>query len=165
MLSLEGEAPFSFEAFRARCGDQLSARDRAGLDELAEPGTGDADHPFVRAWRGRDTQLRNVLAHARAARSRRDASRWLREETGFDATLERRASEAFARGDPQQRELALDRLRWEGLDELAGFDPFSGTAVLAYAMKLRLVERWAAMDEQAGAETAEALIAREAETQ
>jgi hypothetical protein len=52
--------------------------------------------------------------------------------------------------DPLDRELALDRLRWTLLDELAVAAPFGLQAVLAYGLKLRLAEKWAAMDETEG---------------
>ncbi|MBN1514833.1 MAG: hypothetical protein JXB13_22670, partial [Phycisphaerae bacterium] len=116
MLSLEGPSPFAFDGLRARCNEQFSKHDRAALDELAEPGAGDADHPFVIAWRGRERALRGAIARLRAARLQRDAGPALEPDAVPDPTLQRRVEEALGRGNPAERELALDRLRWELLE-------------------------------------------------
>jgi Protein of unknown function (DUF2764) len=60
--------------------------------------------------------------------------------------------------DPHARELLLDRLRWTLLDELAARPAFGLQAVLAYGLKLRLAEKWAAMDEAAGLGIAAELV-------
>jgi hypothetical protein len=50
-------------------------------------------------------------------------------------------------------------MRWNLLDELAGLDEFAGSALLAYREKLRLTERWAAMDETRGGKTVDRMVA------
>ena len=60
--------------------------------------------------------------------------------------------------DPLERELALDRLRWTLLDELAVSQAFGFQAVLAYGLKLRLAEKWAAMDEAEGLRVAAGIV-------
>ena len=52
------------------------------------------------------------------------------------------------------------RLRWTLLDELALSPPFGFQAVLAYALKLRLAEKWAAMDGAEGLRIAAGLADR-----
>jgi len=160
-LSLEGERPMPFEAFCELCREYLSSADLAALQDLAEPGSGDPDHPFVRAWRKCETLLQNALVRVRAGRLRRDAALYLREQEGWDTHAERAAADAFSKKDPLARELSIDRFRWSTIEELAGYNPFTGKAVLAYALKLRLVERWAAMRAEAAATRLENLVARE----
>ena len=58
--------PMSAEELRAAAEGNLRAADLAALDALLSGGP--SDHPFVAAWRDRDTQLRNAVARARAAR-------------------------------------------------------------------------------------------------
>jgi hypothetical protein len=69
---------------------------------------------------------------------------------GYDARCVTVAERAMELDDPRDRELTLDRLRWALLDELAVAAPFGLQAVLAYGLKLRLAEKWAAMDETEG---------------
>jgi hypothetical protein len=164
-LTLDGDLPMSVAEFRARAAAFLSRRDAAALAAL-EDSAQPAAHPFVRAWRAVDTHIRNAVARARAARARRDATPYLREAgEPFDGTLDHRIGEAFALPDPLQREQALDRIRWDKLDALAGTDPFAPRAVLAYGLKLRLVARWAALREEVAAKHLDALITRQPKLQ
>ncbi len=68
------------------------------------------------------------------------------------------AARAMALDDPLERELLLDRHRWELLDAVAAFPAFGVQAVFAYALKLRLVEKWSAMSEDAGLAVAREIV-------
>jgi hypothetical protein len=156
--------PMDLEAFRNLCSEHLSPRDARALSDLLERDDGpESSHPFVRSWRNRDTRLRNALARLRGQRLQKDAAAFIREAEGFDAQTVSVASEAFAKSDPLQRERAIDAFRWQLIEELAGYNPFAGRAILAYALKLRLAERWAALKEQEGQATAKTIIEQEPE--
>jgi len=166
-LSLDERPPFSSERFRALCGSHLSRNDLQALDELTADGGAAAGadsprpaHAYVAAWRNHETQVRNAVARARGARHKRDAAPFLREADGFDLSVERAVSDAFARPTPLAREQALDRFRWSRAGELAGYNPFGTAAILAYALQLRLSERWAAMSAEQGRQTAESIVLR-----
>lgn len=162
-VALGAPPPLSLETFRARCAEQLSPRDREALDALLE-GAGGESHPaeqhaFVREWRAVENGLRAAVAAQRAVRLRRDPAPYrLRGET--DAQTERAVREAFARENPADRELALDRYRWLRLEELAGFNPFAARAVLAYGLRLAIAWRWHRLNPEAGLELARSLVAR-----
>jgi hypothetical protein len=159
MLSMEEAPPFSAETFEATCAEHLSARDAEALSLiLAQDMDTKAAHPFVTTWRETETQLRNAVVAARAARHKQDPDEYLREQSGFSATLQHAVTEAFARENPLDRERLLDRFRWKQSDDLAGMNPFSSDAMLAYALKLKLAARWATMDTDKGNETAEAIL-------
>ena len=97
-----------------------------------------------------ETQLRNAVARLRAARAGAAYDAGAHPAAGYDARCAGVAERAMELDDPRERELALDRLRWTLLDELAVSSPFGLQAVLAYGIKLRLAEKWAAMDEAEG---------------
>ena len=149
-------------AFRARCREHLTAADGAAVEDVFATGGAHSDHPFVAAWRERDTRVRNAVARARALRLGRDAAPHLRPEREFDAYTPRAVAEAFARPSPAERELELDRYRWQVIDELAGTAVFTSEIVLAYALKLRLTERWRKLDDAAGRRTVEAYVGSQA---
>jgi hypothetical protein len=159
-LALDQPPPFSFSGFRALCAGHLGDDDMAALDELDRPPAGPPRHPFVRAWAAAETRLRNAVARARAARLRRDPAESLREQEGADFFTEKAVADAMARPDPLEREMALDRLRWRLIEDLAGHDPFDGRAVLAYGAKLRLAGRWAALAEPAAWNFVESVVGR-----
>lgn len=157
-LSMEGPLPMTWEAFVAMAETHLIPSDLEAVRRLAEPPDEPAEHPFVNAWRDKELQLRNEVVHVRANRARRDALPFLRDTQGCDVAIVKGVSDAFAQDDPLQREHRLDALRWALLDELAGYEPFGSDAVLAYALKLRLVARWAGIEKEAGRRKADSIV-------
>lgn len=149
-ISLDAKPALSLDAFRSSCADHLSEHDAYALNSLLNIDGVPVDHTFVNNWIARETQLRNASARLRAAKLQKDAVDFVREHSGFDVGIEDSVEEAFNHSNPMKRERALDKIRWTTLDELAGADPFSVNIVLAYAIKLRLAERWAAMDPEQG---------------
>jgi hypothetical protein len=140
------------EAFLSACEAQLAKKDAAAADWLCQnpnPASHPPPHPFVTDWLDRDTQIRNSVARARAARRKTDASASIRPHNGFDVVIDETVEAAFDHSSPLEREQALDQLRWTLLDELAGVDPFSVNVVLAYAVKLQIANRWAELDSEA----------------
>ncbi len=106
---------------------------------------------FAGAWHALDTQLRNAVARARAARlDGADAARWLRPHAGWSAAAEQGVAAAFQESDPLRRHLALERLRWDLAGEAAGLDAFSAAAICAYGVRLAILEGLARIDESAG---------------
>jgi hypothetical protein len=167
-LSIEQAPPLSSDAFTALCRENLSDGDFAALEALSND---EATHrrTFVRQWKDKETQLRNALVRVRASELKRDPGPYLREQIGADGSVDRTVGDAFGRKTPQDRELVLDRFRWTQAEALAGYDPFSIDAILAYSVKLKLAERWAGMDEDAGRNKADEIVshphAAQSETQ
>ncbi|MCL1921757.1 MAG: hypothetical protein FWG50_11925 [Kiritimatiellaeota bacterium] len=154
-LSLEQPPQITAEAFLLSCREQLG-RAEAEAAEALMTGAGSA-HPFVSAWREKDTLLRNAVAKARARAAGADASRWLRHAQGCDAQVERLAEDAMQQPDPAKQERALDKARWVAVEGLQGLDPMGANVPLAYAVKLALALRWAALDAGRGQEAFDGL--------
>lgn len=150
--------PFSLEAFQAQCQQYLSHDDFHALEAIMNNDTEDSDHPFIRAWHDRETQIRNAIVRQRALRRKADPTPHLREQEGFQVHLDKAAADAFTKPSPLEREKAIDKLRWDSVEELAGFDPFTGRAVLAYTLKLLLARRWQQMSEADGKAKSEGII-------
>lgn len=142
----------------ARCASMLDDAQLAELRLVLDGRESEAASEFARRWLHADTQLRNAVARVRAARHSLEAQPYLREHEGFDVSLEKGVTDAYAKPNPLERALELDRLRWKLLDSLVLDEPFSFAAVLAWAVKLRMVERWAALTEEEGRKRFEALV-------
>lgn len=136
--------PMPLEGFLAACRRMLTAEDMAALDALLEGRP--SRSPFVRTWQARDTQLRNATARARAAQLGVEVHAHQRDHAGWDVALERAALDAMGRAHPLEREMELDRVRWRIAEDLSRFRPFGPEAIWAYALKLRIAARWAALD-------------------
>lgn len=149
-LSLEGPMPIAPDALRAACAAQLDEGDNEIAAAVIEGRDTPAQHPFLARRQEWETQLRNAVARHRAARLKVDPSPHIRPVLGFDVYIEKGVADAVAKPDPLHRELALDQLRWRLIDESAGFNPFTFEALLAYALKLRMIMRWSELQVQRG---------------
>lgn len=57
-----------------------------------------------------------------------------------------------------EREKALDKLKWDYLDEYTFFYYFTIEKILSYILKLKMVERWTKLDKKSGEELLKKLI-------
>jgi hypothetical protein len=159
-LSLDAPPPFSPDEFRFRCQGVLGDEDLAELDLILAGKAEEGRTSFCRAWAAADAQVRNTVAKARAAKLGVEAKSYLRSHPGYAVWLDKEVSDALAKANPLMRELGLDAARWKFVEELALADAFGVAAVLAFAVKLTLAARWAAMDENAGREQLEKLVSQ-----
>jgi hypothetical protein len=142
--------PMTTEELRARCAEQMTPRDLAVLDRLLEGRAEAGASGFEGAWAARERQIRAAAAAMRAPRYGADPRAERRPHPGWDGTVEKGVADAFSKPTPLEREMALDRERWRVLDELAPAGVFTAATVWAYALKLRIAERWAALREEDG---------------
>jgi hypothetical protein len=159
-LRFEEPPPLSFKTFLAACRAHLSPADLAAIDALCEERRARPNHPALAQWHDKDVQLRNALARFRADRLHADEAPFLRVHDGFDVRVERVAAEAYGKTSPLERESLLDRFRWTLAEELGVNNPFSGAAVLSYALRLQIAERWAALNDADGTQTVERIASR-----
>ena len=61
-------------------------------------------------------------------------------------------------GDILARERGLDDFYWKSADELTVLDVFDLDVILAFVVKLKLVERWLRLDEATGRELFRKLV-------
>jgi len=155
-LELGGEAPFSIEELRRRCegmeGISLSDFDAvlAGV-----PGS----NPFTRDYANVLTEIKNTTATLRAAKWEGDNIRVSeRSYSGYHVDLHQKITEAMNIKNPFEREVALEKIRWQIADELTGMDYFSEEKVYAYIVKLHINNRIAGLNEEAGKAVVEDFI-------
>lgn len=149
-LALEAPAPMRLDEFRAEAARLLPADAVRELEAVLAGRAAQATSDFARRWFAQATQIRNAVAAVRAGRRGVEAAPHLRPHAGFSAYLDQAVAEAYGKPHPLERERALDRLRWEVLDELVRPEPFGLAAVLAYGLKLGLAERWTPLTDEAG---------------
>lgn len=149
-VSLMAPPPLRADEYRAEARRLL---DPATVTELDSIMTGDGESArsaLAGRWRAVNTQMRNACARTRASMLDVDAAPHLRPHAGFSNYIEQAVVEAYAKANPMERELSLDRFRWALLDEWAREAPFGLDAVLAYGLKVKLAERWARLSDEAG---------------
>jgi len=161
-LVLGEPPPLNMERLRFSCSTVLEPEDMAELERIAAGRDEECSGAFMQAWRDAEYQLRNAVAAVRAHRRNVEAQPHLREHRGFRVWIEKAVTDAFAKPNPAEREMALDRLRWQILDELSRQDPFGVGPVLAFALKLRMAERWARLDAAAGRRMLDGFVQQQA---
>lgn len=157
-LQMDGALPFSFSSFKQLCQVHLSPAHALHVSTLESLKPEKTAHPFVRSWLEQEARIRHAVARHRAERRKLDPAAHLRQEMPHDSLTEKAVAEAFDTENPLARERALDEFRWQQLCERAGYDIFSLTSILAYGLKLRIVERWSNMNEANGRVRAEDII-------
>jgi len=157
-LTLGEAPPYTPEDFLFHCQGTLSTDDLEELRCVVENRLDDAQSDFTRRWKNLDTQMRNSVARIRANRLGVDVRPYTRPHSGYSMAAEHAVADAMSRSHLLERVTALDRSRWNALDELTEGERFGFEAVLAFAVKLRLMERWARLSEDAGRERVETFI-------
>lgn len=159
-LSLEAPPPFTPDEFRFKCQGVLGKADQAELDRVLAGRAAEGRSAFARAWAGADAQIRNTAAKARGAKLGVEAKPFLKSHPGYAVWLDKEVTDALAKASPLARETGLDLARWKFVEDLARADASGLPAVLAFAVKLMLATRWAAMKEEAGRERLEQLVSQ-----
>jgi len=153
-LELGVEAPFSLEELRRRC------EGIAGVDlndfEAVIAGT-PGSHPFTVAYANVLTEIKNITATARASKWS-DVRISERSYSGCHAHLSQKITDAMNIQNPLERELALEGIRWQMIDELAGLQYYSEAKIYAYILKLQINNRLAALKVEAGKAAVEDFI-------
>lgn len=149
-VSLSAPPPLSADAYLAEARRLLDPAAVTELEALLS-GDGEAARSALAArWRAANTQLRNACARTRASLQDVESAPHLRDHAGFSNYIEQAVVEAYAKANPMERELSLDRFRWALLEEWSRESPFGLEAVLAYGLKIKLAERWARLSDEAG---------------
>lgn len=124
---------------------------------------------FLRRWSDFDRTLRNVTAAVTARATGRDVGQTIVGGGDIAERLRRSSAADFGlRGELPyldaviaavndeanllEKELRIDRIRWQQAADLADRDYFDINAVLSYLVRINLVARWTALDERRGRE-------------
>jgi hypothetical protein len=142
--------PFDSASLSARFANVLSKEDVEELQRVVDGRVEDGASGFSKRWTDTETQIRNAIVRIRAAKYTMEPGQSLRSHAGYDMSIEKNVVDAYAKANPLERELALDYFRWGRLDDLTRDDPFGFGAVLAFAVRLKMAERWAGLTEQEG---------------
>jgi hypothetical protein len=173
MLQFGMKPPFSFERLLRLCDGLISdenidiLRSVSAIEEYAaatSPPTlpPKADQPLAESkWRDFDISLRNELVKIRAARRRIDPNKYLRGGGYPDPSVAHIALHAHRTLSIIEGEEILDRERWRFLDELSVGHYFDIDALIIYAIKLLILERWERINTADGSHMVETTVAVE----
>ena len=116
---------------------------------------------FIREFFHFDLKLRNAkVRHVNSALSRPEDTDIVSLGKEDLSEFEEAPIVAFTLSQPDivSREEGLDRIIWDKADSLSIFDYFDIDAVLAYILKLHIIDRWLTLDETKGRELFRKLV-------
>ncbi|AGW14784.1 hypothetical protein [Megalodesulfovibrio gigas] len=152
-----GVPPLGQDEFIGACLAHVPEELLLDLQAVLEGALEEASHPAARAYANFEVQLSNAVQRRRAGLRPVDSPLALQEHEGWSVALEHAVEQAFTAPDPLAREVALDRIREQFLDELATTSPFGEAFLIAYAGRLRLALRWAQWNANEGRRRLETL--------
>ncbi|MCA1944946.1 MAG: hypothetical protein LDL30_06635 [Desulfovibrio sp.] len=152
-----GVPPLGQDEFIGACLAHVPEDLLLDLQAVLEGALEEAEHPAARAYANFEAQLGNAVQRRRAGLRQVDSPLQLQDHEGWSVALEHAVEQAFTAPDPLAREMALDKIREQFLDELATTSPFGEAFLVAYAGRLRLALRWAQWDAAEGRQKLEAL--------
>ncbi len=154
MLEFPGKPPFSSEQFLEECQRLLPGSDYQIVKrvlqaaELKQP----SGNNLLDQWRQFQRDLQNELAWIRASEAKQDPQSFIRGELYEDPYIVDVVATAIKSPDPLTAEKYLDRIRWQKLDDLVRFHYFDLECLIAYAIKLKILERHQQIESQEGKE-------------
>jgi len=155
-LELGAEAPFSVEELRRRC-EGIEGVNLNDFDAVAAGSQG--SHKFTIDYANVLTEIKNVTAALRASKWEGENIRVSEHSySNYHVNLHQKIAEAMNIQNPYERELSLERARWQITEELAGIDYFSEAKVYAYIVKLQINNRISRLSEEAGKAAVEDFI-------
>ena len=130
----------------------ISNDDWQALKSAADGYEYTSKNPTAKLWKNWEETLMNALAAARASKLGKDQSPYLNKSGSADTQMRSAVQEAIKTENQQKAEEIIDRLRWSFLDELSATHSFDFNVALSYLLKLKILERWASLDEETGKE-------------
>ncbi len=174
LLSKDGKEMPDTDAILSEIREQLSAKDISTLDLLLssfDPDKLDAEfyrkaakdrNRFIREFFCLDLGIRNTkVEYLNSTLGRPEGTDVVvLDPDGEDPAFEQKAEvEALLRTDDiLGRERALDDFYWKTVDAITVLDYFDLEVVLAFVVKLKMVERWLRLDEATGRELFRKLV-------
>ena len=148
LINLGDVPPLTMDEFVGRCEGTLEQDELDALKALLnnEP----SEDEFVQAYQAHEIQMKNVSGRLRAQAWGPDVRFSERSFSGYDVYFAKMVQDAFAKSNPLEKELDLDKARFWLVDSLAGVGEEDVKHVYAFAIKLQICTRWARLSEEAG---------------
>ena len=158
---------FQYEQFRAPIVEQLSQRDLKFVELLEEGLNADnlSEEFYAKVFsskRGENRFLRFLFAMDLAIRERivefvspQNAEQYLVKHSQVEEPSEEfkaQLNSTLAMTNIIERELSLDRLKWEEINYYLTFEYFTINNILAILAKAKIIDRWSNLDRAAGME-------------
>lgn len=143
---------FDYQSLSSEIKGLCSKSDARLIDwlELGSSESGRNPHFYAKVAKSDNRFLREYFAFDLEMRGKK--VKFLSGET-FETQDDEEAAnllEAFKTSNLIEREKKLDRLMWNKINDIIGFELFNMNVILAFLAKAAIVERWSRLDQKAG---------------
>ena len=147
MLRMDKDIPISYSEFMEKAKGYLSRRDYNDL-KLAVFSSGEekASLPIVREWQEFQNSLSKAICRIRAERLGFSGY----EDRNIDRNIESLARDIVENKNPLEGQKAILGLYFDFLSSRESGSPFSSASLMIYALKLQIMEKANAFDEEKG---------------
>lgn len=143
-IAYEGKPSMSIPDYLSLCQTQLSSADYDLLFKVLNDNESllHTNNEMIKRWMGFNHDFRNEIAYFRAKRANKDPKDYLRGEKANDLQLTEVINQAARASDPLVAEKILVRRLWELLEDLTLGHYFDLEIIIAYGIKLRILDRF-----------------------
>jgi len=143
LLQFDSKPFMSLEFFLLECERLLAGEDFFLIKDVlnSENINKESENSFVNRWRLFEKSFLNEIVYFRANRLHKDPNDFMKGERAFDVSLAEMIQQALKMADLLSAEKILDKARWIFLDELLVGHYFDVEVIVAYALKLKILER------------------------
>lgn len=160
MLHFGAKPPFSSQRFQEMCRGLISEKDTALIETASRGDSYDykGRQLTLKRYGDFETALRNELVKIRASRRHIDPLKYMRRDSETGLWLNHIAINAYRAASALEAEKMLDQARWQALDELTLGRYFDIDVLIAYALKLAILEKWDRVNSGANPATLETVL-------
>ena len=151
LLQADGEMPFSYDTFLGMCRGNVKEEQYQVLEKLTVNAN---EGPFITQWAKFYGVLNDELIYQRMVRLGKPCQ----VPANRDDAAIRTVTAAMNEKNPLEAEKMLLTLQFEKLDELVNMHFFDGSALLGYALKLKLLERKTVFRKKEGREELDRIV-------
>ena len=138
MLRFSAGAPVSWDEFIESARGNVAESDLALLQAIGEGAADNVAEPFLRKW----SDMNRAVSDAINLRRKKNLGRTTDSAAVFyDYDTEKITDAVMNAKNPLEAELLLMRFCYDWLETEKGFEPFSRTALLVYALELKILLR------------------------
>jgi len=144
MLEFGAKMPFSLHHFFDLCREHLTAADAEFIQKIKIfPDDDWVDiSEILREWKRFDIILRNEMARGRALKYGKNAQPYIHGEVFADPVVFKFAKWILEQDSPLEMEIALDRVRWQKIEELGKGHYFNINCLTVYVLHLLILDKW-----------------------
>ncbi len=143
MLRYEDSCPFSCDEFLQLCKSNVNKKDYKIIAEALSDNN--ASHSFVKKWYQFNTNVKKELAEQRSKKLNINSEKY-KNTNDKEYRIVEGVRAALAAKNAYEGELLLMKLYWKYLDEESTNHVFDLEGLLAFAIKLKLLERKSRFD-------------------